>query len=428
MATPPAAFREFISPWPTTIDPLWSVRKVKTALLEHECGFFCLSSQIVDAMGRDDRVKAVKDTRISGLLSLPFVIEPGIEEDEPGHDRAVDIASAADEGFSDWFERDELADLLCWYLMLGVCYGRIEWTFTDSAWTPRLVTWHPQWLRWDTTKPGWKVSTREGEVDLVPGEDGWFLMTRGSRGWMHGCVRAIAVPWLIRQFAWRDWARYNERHGMPILKGKVPASSQDEDKKEFSDGLRTMSSNATVTLPQNVDGAAGSFDLELLEASDRAWQSFPGLLERADLSIAVCILGQNLTTEVEGGSFAAAKIHDRIRMDRVESDALDLSQALRSQVLDDWVRFNFGNDAPIPIPRWVTDPPDDVGDTSKALATLGTAITTLRGGGIVLTQESVNELLARVGVTAEENVEPEPQPQSPTGQSEDDDGDGQDAS
>lgn len=431
MPAPRPDVREILTPWTAGVEPSWSLDKARAALNELEWGTFGLPSMMAEAMGRDDRIEAVLQTLISGFLSLPFALDAAeLDEDEPEAKRtaADDIRSQIASQFDDSFPRDELYQLTFWYVMLGVAVARNNWHRGRDEWQPHFTVWHPQFLRWDPGRRVWIIQTRErAERVITPGDGEWILLTRGERGWMRGAIRALVIPWMIRQFAWRDWARYSERHGLPILKGAVPAAAPAPDKKKFRTGLRTLKSATSVTLPKNVDGTGGDFDLELLEAKDRSWESFDKLVSKCDTAIAVLLLGQNLTTEISGGSLAAAQIHDRVRLDRIEFLANDLGENIRDQTIRHWVFFNQGEEAAelAPLPTWDTEPPKDLKEDGEALGTFAAALSAFSAAGFEPTDASFDELQNRFGIQlVEKEVEEAPEtPPGAPGEGPDDDPD-----
>ncbi len=421
MPRPGAELREILTPWTAGLDPVWSLDKAKRALNEHEWGSFTSSSMMVEAMLRDDRIAAVLETLINGFLSLPFAVEAAVvPEDEPNAaartELAEDIRAQLADQWDESFPRDELAQLIFWYVTLGVAVARIEWQREADVWRPRLKVWHPQFLRWQHSDRTWRINTQEEpDREIVPGDGEWVLLSRGDRGWMQGAIRQLVIPWLIRQFAWRDWARYSERHGLPILKGKVPAQASAPDKKQFRKGMQALVSATSVTLPQGVGGSDQDFDLELLEAKDRSWEGFQKLLDQCNTAIAVRLLGQNLTTEVKGGSLAAAQIHDRVRLDRIEFISNDVSENLGDQVINHWLVFNRGADAAglEPFPSWDTEPPKDLKDRGAAIGALADGLVALHKAGVQPTEASFNELQNEFGIQLEEREQPEPAAPAP---------------
>jgi phage gp29-like protein len=119
-----------------------------------------------------------------------------------------------------------------------------------------------------------------------------------------------------------------------------------------------MGQQAVVALPQNIDGRTG-YDMKLLEARDRGWESFVNTIDRCDKSIVLPILGQNLTTEVKEGSFAAARQHGDIRQDYLEFDNATLSECIYRDIARPWSYFNYGSPINAHRTNWDVEPIED---------------------------------------------------------------------
>ncbi len=361
---------------------------VKAALLSHENGIFQTSAQMATAMGRDDRITAVTETRITGLLSLPFQVKAA--KVTRAKVRARRIAESVEANWPVIAPPAEISAAMMWFILLGVAPVQVTWQVIGGLWVPSMKAWDPQFMYWE--EGVYRINTQDGIVDVTP-ENGWMLLVQGNRGFMRGAIRSIATWWISRQWVARDWNRYNERHGLPIVKAMVPSRADPDEKSDFFRTMANMGANTTALLPQNVDGGEGSFDLDLLEAKDGSWKSFEGLEDRANKNIAVRILGQNLTTEVDSGSLAAASIHDNIRLDRLQADEVLLSTAIRDHMLVPYAFFNFGEQAMFaPLPNWDTAPPKDLVAKGAAMKSLGDGITSLKGAGLDISDDTVEEL------------------------------------
>ncbi len=371
-------------------------------MLSHESGLFQTSAQMATAMGRDDRITAVTETRITGLLSLPFQVKPA--EVTRAKVRARTIAEAVEANWPIIAPPAEISAAMLWFILLGVAPVQVTWQVIEGLWVPSMKAWNPQFMYWE--EGVYRINTQDGIVDVTP-ENGWMLLVQGDRGFMRGAIRSIATWWISRQWVARDWNRYNERHGLPIVKAMVPSRADDDEKAGFVRDMSNSGSNTTVMLPQNVDGGEGSFNLELLEAKDRSWESFKALEDRANKNIAVRILGQNLTTEVEGGSLAAANIHENIRLDRLEADEVLLATAIRDHMMVPFAFFNFGEEAIFaPLPSWDTAPPKDLAAKGASMKSLGDGITSLKGAGLDISDNTVAELGQEYDLEFE-RIEPE---------------------
>jgi len=389
-----------------------NVQLVKAAITALEQGVFHQASLVVEAMGRDDRISGCLETRTRALPALPLTLEP---RGDGRMKRAV--AKELDEGFEEMFPDAALTELHQWGVLLGASLGENIWQYGERRWTPKLRVWHPRALTYRQDTRSFWVQTHEGPREVTPGDGQWILYTPYGldRGWMHGAVRSLYVPWLMRTWGLRDWARYSEVHGHPIKKVVTPAGAQEDDKKKFLAQVAALASEATIRTPR-VAGAgnekADRYDLELLEAMNNNWQTFDKLLDKAEACIAVRLLGQNLTTEVKGGSYAAAQTHMTIKNEVMQFDAESLGQCLRSQSIAWWALHNFGSAELAPMPKWKTKTKtvEERNARGTSLKNLGDGITAAKAAGIQVDVDKITEE-EEVPTTgpAEEPEEP-PQP------------------
>jgi phage gp29-like protein len=359
-----------VTPWTGS----WGTASIQKALDAHDYGQFLLSSQLAESVQRDDRVATALNTRAQGLLGLPLLIEPSPEGDpkmarRAADDLAVDLAETDVVG--------SLVQILRWKILLGFDPSEIVWEGDAEHWRFSLRPWHPQWSWYDWYRRLYVITTAEGLVEIVPGGGKWMLLTpeHPYRAWIQGAIRSIAIPWLGRQYAFRDWMKFNEVYGQPIRKAKTPSQTPDEDKDRFFNSIANAGSSLVVECPQGIDGQA--YDVELLEATATAWETFKNATEDCDKRITLALLGQNLTTEVQGGSLAAAKVHGQVRQDYLEADARGLERALRVQVLRLWAQYNYGDPDLAPVVRFATEPPEDAKASADTLMSVSTAMLNL---------------------------------------------------
>jgi phage gp29-like protein len=390
--------------------PLWTSWDVPTAMAaidQHTLGAFWQSGQLLDAMGMDDSFDAVTQTRILGLVSRPFKLKPA---KHPNRKLAKAVRDELAEKWDQIFPEDVLVSLMRNYLGLGFSPFQLIWRYDERRWMPTVQVWHGSSFWFDSSTRHYVANTMEGAVYLRPGDGQWGNLTPFGtyRGWLQGAVRSLIIPWLARQYAARDWARYNEVHGMPIKLAKAPANADAPDKQNFESAIANLGSETTILLPQGIDNRPDqSFDVELLEATADTWEAFQGIMDKCERRMAIRMLGQNLTTEVDAGSLAAANTHDRVRLDYVRFDAKAMS-ALREQVLKVWCQFNFGDGDLAPHMCWNVDPPNDKQQTAISLAQTAAAIANFRTSGIPVDER---KLLKQQGIpTLPEGVAPPPPP------------------
>ncbi len=91
--------------------------------------------------------------------------------------------------------------------------------------------------------------------------------------------------------------------------------------------------------------------------------TFQAQIDVANTGIAIALAGQNLTSEVQGGSYAAAQVHQRVANVLLAADASALSDTMH-EVLGHWSQHNLGRDRPAPWPVWDLSLPEDLAKTA----------------------------------------------------------------
>ncbi|MBI2388651.1 MAG: DUF935 family protein [Deltaproteobacteria bacterium] len=361
----------------------WSKEEVDAALQNHELGQFMQSALLADAMTRDDAFDAVLSTRVLGLLALPRNVEPSLEVDPR---RGRKAARLIDEKYDQIFPRSTLAELLKWAIVLGFALAQIVWHPNDDAteWLPELQVWHPSFVyyRYDLRK--FIALTTEGPVLIEPGDGQWLLFTPfgTDRGWMSGAIRSIAIPWLARLYAWRDWQRWSELYSLGVRKAIAPANADENDKERFFDQVTALGAETTVLVTQALSGE--KYDLEMLWPNAQGTaDGFERLMNKCESRIAIRLLGQNLTTEVRSGSLAAARVHENVKLELLQFDDRALSEDLRAQVLRPYCRFNFaGGDVLAPRLGRKTAPTEDRKNEADTLSGAASALASLIAAGV----------------------------------------------
>jgi hypothetical protein len=350
---------------------MWSLPLIKAALVDHMRGIFSLSGDLADEISGDDRVQATMGSRTGGLFSQPLMHKGG----------SAQCRKAWRQAWKRLLPQSLASEIMYWATLLGFCVCEVLWDTTVTPWQPYLKVWHPKFVWYRTERHEYWVVTMDGLERVTPGTGKWLLFTpHGAyRGWVRGVIRSVAEKWFIKGLAWRDWARFNERHGLPIFKAKVPAAGDILQKANFISALSRLGQESVIGLPQNVDGTG--YDAELLEARDRSWQSFLGTIDRCDMAIVLPIMWQNLTTEVKEGSFAAAREHGDIRQNAIEFDNATLSEAVHEQLARPFAFINFGDADEAPMSSWRITPREDYVTKADTFLKFGQAMNFLRQAG-----------------------------------------------
>jgi phage gp29-like protein len=164
-----------------------------------------------------------------------------------------------------------------------------------------------------------------------------------------------------------------------------------------------------MLLPQQAGADGQSFDADLLEAKDTTWKAFPGLIDVCERDILLAIRGTNLTSEVDGGSFAASQTHADEDSDYAESDRRKLASALVAQLFKPYVAFNFGDARLTPKFSYVA-PPTNQKDQATTLKDLSAAVVALEARGWPIDRQVMSK---NFGIPLLADVDPQQVPENP---------------
>ena len=150
--------------------------------------------------------------------------------------------------------------------------------------------------------------------------------------------RLFWFNWFKRQNL-KAWLIFGEKFGSPTLRGTYQTERQRDKLLQIMDNIAQQ---AGVALPEGVS-------LDVLQASSGSTDTYEKMCSYCDAQIIESILLQNLTTNVSGGSYAAAETHFEVRTELTDSDCSLLSSGPYTD-LGNWITdFNFGIDATPPL-------------------------------------------------------------------------------
>ena len=378
-----------------SVQTSWTITDVRSAYQAMNIGLFDLPSQMVDAIVADPRVQAALTARTSGLLGRQVSLRiPRRFRHSP---MAKECLRAFRRAWPAMAAESILSELQKWTLMMGFGPGQLLWDTSGKYAIPHLIPWNPRYVYYHWLFRKYVAITLDGQEPINAGDGHWVNhCPHGEyRGWYRGIVRGVAQPWLIRAYAFRDWARYSERHGFPIIKAKTPAAGDPVQIQQFRASLSTIGQETIVQIPQGVEKQY-SFDLEYLEASDGNWEGFQKLIQECSMEITLALMGQNLTTEVKEGSLAAARVHADIKQALLEADARALAMTIYNQIARPFAAINFGNPDLAPVIEWDVSPPEDFQTKVTTFKSFSDAIHQLRVAGNDV--DDINALAADFGL------------------------------
>lgn len=267
--------------------------------------------EVYEALLYDSRVSACVQSRKSAVKNMEWEIV-GEESSE-----------AEIEFHKEYIERFKLEDIFCQVLE--------AWEF---GYKPMEIIWSGEAGRVIPVdfvgKPSrWFVYGENNELrfldrgDIINGKEvppNKFIVARNEPSYdnPYGRSELSATYWpvLFRRNGLKFFTIYVEKFGMPFLTAKAPDGEQEEKIQKMADTLADMIQDAVAVVPN-------AYELDTLEAKANSSTNNPVhkvYLDVMNTEICMSILGTNLTTEVQGGSFAAAQTHMEVRDDIIEGD------------------------------------------------------------------------------------------------------------
>lgn len=391
----------------------WTPSLLKQVSMRADGGDLSLLTDLCEQIVADDRFGELLGQLADDVLGCELSFETSPRT-------IVGSAEKARELIVDWargYDDDELKNIIVWAMVTGVAFAKHEtWVESQGRVVPVLKWWHPQHfgfrpregssgLGGSLKEHDWHVRDGNGKwTPIKPGDGTWVIITRRSEyyPWRNGLWRGLGVWWLLKQYAIQDSGVHSERAAKTVV--TTGEGSTVEDRKALANYIYSAGKDPVVALP---DGC----DLKIVEIQANLEQTYHAQIRLANESAALTILGQNLSTTVEGGSFAAAKEHSRKESRRVRNAAQMLSKGLRAQSLAWWAEFNFGNRDLAPFPRWHTEPEQDYAVRAGVLQQTATALLTLKTAGWEIDEETVEEQFGIIlkktkALVAREQAEP----------------------
>ena len=327
----------------TTTNTHWSWGDVRHALDDLSIGFFERPGQLIESLFWNARVQAAMGSRTGGLLGREAKFMPSQVKRVKGSRAAKECFDAWVEAWPQISNTNAFAKMHQWGVM-AFALGQLLWDFSVYPHIPYLEPFNIRFTYYQPTQRALIAITMDGVTPVTPGDGHWVLNAPYGkhRGWMHGAISAIAQPWLQRNFAYRDFARFCERHGFPLYMLGTPAVADPDQIAKLVAAIANIGQESILQAPQGVEDGQG-YKLDTVEPKSTVWQAFPQSIELCDADIQLAILWQNLTTEIKEGSFAAARMHGDVRQAAIEFDNLGESRWIYGQVARPFAFVNYGD-------------------------------------------------------------------------------------
>jgi phage gp29-like protein len=247
-------------------------------------------------------------SREAGVKSLEWMID---RDKAPSRQATV---------ISDVFDNMDIDNILSEMLkapLFGYSPLEVLWERVGGYILPKDIVGKPhEWFVFDEgNKLRFRTKTNYNGKELPPRK---FLLARHKPTYQnpYGFAELSRCFWPVtfKRGGFKFWVKFAEKYGMPFLWGKLPRGLDQKEYDALADSLENMVQDAIAVTPDDAS-------VEMLTVEGQAsGDIYRNLISECKSEVSIALLGQNLTTEVKGGSFAATKAHMEVRKDITESD------------------------------------------------------------------------------------------------------------
>lgn len=304
-----------------------------------------LQQLCADLEGRDGHFGGVLLTRRTAVARLPW--RAVAETDDK---LAVDIVDAVQRDVlsAPWFRPMVKALLDATVKAWSVC--SIQWT-TGDVWLPSAVRWVDQQMTGVTAEDDQRVAWRDpkDESKLQPIEPYTAVVHVASDPsgplYRRGIGRSLAMLYSLKRLGLTAWASFIELFGVARPVVSYPPNSKQAQVDEFEARIQQWMHGGYMLKP-------AALSVEFPEPSNTrmgAGDPVQAALSRwCDEQASKRIVGQTMTSD-QGSSRSQAEVHERVAGWILEADASDLAETITRDLVEPYVRLNFGMDAPVPV-------------------------------------------------------------------------------
>lgn len=303
-----------------------------------DSGDLALQAELFEEMEeRDALLFSLLQTRKLAVVGLDWRLEPAEESRE-----ARRILRAWEEVWWGLPLEALMTDLLS-AIPQGVSLVAVAWEWDGLLWRPKGFRWvHPGSLVYREAEDRFLLATREhpqGEAIPYGGGIEHRYRARSGLPTRAGLMRSLAWLYLFKHYALKDWVVFAEVYGQPYRIGRYDPAAGEEERRRLEEAVRALGADAAGVISKDTE-------IEILEAAKgQGPEVYERLIRLCNREMTQAVLGQTLTSsEGEGGSYALAKVHERVRIDLLRADARALATAIREGLVKPFVAFNFGPD------------------------------------------------------------------------------------
>lgn len=337
--------------------------KLASIFREADAGDVLRQMELFEEMEeKDPHLFSQLQTRKNAVTGLDFEIIPFTDDDQD-----KEIAEFISQEIKSLESFEDIAIDLLDAIGKGIAVSEIIWDYNDDHVVIKdIKSRHQKRFFWDT-EDNFKVVTKESPSGIVIPENKFIIhryKARSGHPSRAGVLRVVAWMYLFKNYDVKDWVSFCEVFGMPLRLGKYAPGASEDDKLALMRALVQIGTDAAGMIPEGTEiefkesGKTSSIDV------------YERLARYCDEQMSKAVLGQTLTSDSGGGSYAQGKTHNEVRHDLTVADCKALAATLRKDVIRPLVLFNFGESRRIPYLRFACEEAEDLKELGDIYGTL----------------------------------------------------------
>lgn len=305
-----------------------------------------LQQTCADLEGRDGHFGGVLETRRRAVTRLPWTATAATDDALD-----VEIADAVKRHILDapWFK--PMIRALLDAVVKGWSVCAITWDTAD-IWKPSAVRWVDQQMTAvtpeDDQRLAWRDVADESKLQPILPYTAVVHAYSDPSGplYRRGIGRALAMLYSFKRLGLSAWASFIEMYGVarPVVSYTPGAKQSEIDDLEnrilqwMHGGYLLKPKTMDVAFPEPANTRSGSAGGDPVQANLARW---------CDEQASKRIVGQTMTSD-SGSSRAQGEVHERVAGWITEGDADELAETITRDLVEPYVRLNYGVDAPVP--------------------------------------------------------------------------------
>lgn len=282
---------------------------------------------------RDDQVKSTFQQRRLAVVSSPWEVEPGIE-----NNRAAKKAADALRENLESINFDRITDQMLFGIFYGHAVGEIMWQLNGSMVDIGEIRVRDRQRFRYGLDGALHLQRKDFQFEPMPDRKFWTFNTGADHSdnpYGIGLAHWLYWPVYFKRNDIKFWLVFLEKFGMPTAVGKLPAGQIDNTtmRNKLLDALNSIATDSAIIIP---DGAV----VELLEAARAGTATYEEMKDSMDAAISKIVLSQTMTTD-NGSSRSQAEVHSGVKEEVVKADADLVCESFNRTVVKWWTEYNF---------------------------------------------------------------------------------------